>query len=295
MANTIFSVDTITVNESVIISSSFIDATSSWALYSGHDVTKSFTDSVYWEFNHELGRRDVVIQAYDIDYKQLIPQEIQLINENTASLTFSSPVNGFAIATYGGLTSHVTTPIYNITESYYVTNSYSSSTYNVTESYYTNYSSSYYSYTSSIIQDLSLYQGIFQGSSYSYGSEQTITINSDNLSDPDNIITGGTGVSYISLASKGYYQVYAQLTLNYESQVNDTGYITIVINGTSTYFNNFYLNNDILCTTSISCLVYAEGATTIAVKVFSNNTNYTILQNPSNCSYIHVIKLRGFS
>ena len=101
--------------------------TSSWALnsnyavtasYIGDSVTDTFVNSNTWVFNHNLQARPVLIQAYDLNYNQIVPQDIMLIDDNTALLAFPVMLSGFAIATRSGFRSVVTgTPMY--TGSYY--------------------------------------------------------------------------------------------------------------------------------------------------------------------------------
>jgi hypothetical protein len=86
--------------------------TASWALNSltasyasnfGNSITQSFSASNIWTFNHNLGDKYVLVQAVDVNDNQLIPEVINLFDENTALLGFSVPTAGTAIATRGGL------------------------------------------------------------------------------------------------------------------------------------------------------------------------------------------------
>lgn len=106
---------------------SYYPITSSWALsasfaltasYIGDSIVGTFTSSSTWTFVHGLEARPVLIQAYDINYNQIVPQDIVLTNDNTAVLTFPISESGFAIATRCGYRKVVTgTPMY--TGSYY--------------------------------------------------------------------------------------------------------------------------------------------------------------------------------
>ncbi len=101
--------------------------TSSWALsasfaltasYIGDSVVGTFTNSNTWTFTHGLEARPVLIQAYDINYNQIVPEDIVLTDDNTAVLTFPVLESGFAIATRCGYRKVVTgTAMY--TGSYY--------------------------------------------------------------------------------------------------------------------------------------------------------------------------------
>jgi hypothetical protein len=85
--------------------------TASWALtasYSencnfGSSISQSFSASLVWTFNHNLAEKYVLVQAVDVNDNQLIPEVINLFDENTSLLGFSVPTAGIAIATRGGL------------------------------------------------------------------------------------------------------------------------------------------------------------------------------------------------
>lgn len=87
----------------------------------GSSVTASFTNLSTWNFNHALGNRNVLIQVYDSIYNQIIPQTINLVDDNNATITFPTSETGFAIASLGGTpasASYTTTASYAITASY---------------------------------------------------------------------------------------------------------------------------------------------------------------------------------
>lgn len=116
--------------------------TASWALsssyaltasYIGDSVVGTFVSSSTWTFNHNLKARPVVIQAYDTNYNQILPQDIVLTNDNTAILTFPILASGFAIATRSGFRTVVTgTPMYT-GSTYPITSSWAEHT--ITSSY----------------------------------------------------------------------------------------------------------------------------------------------------------------
>lgn len=90
----------------------FLNVTSSWANYSvtssyasnfGNSITQSFSASNVWTFNHNLGQKYVIVQAVDTNDNQLIPELVNLFDNNTAIIGFSVPTAGTAIATRGGL------------------------------------------------------------------------------------------------------------------------------------------------------------------------------------------------
>ena len=69
---------------------------------SSYNVTQSFTNSTTWTFNHNLGYKSVLVQAYDSTDAQIIPQTIALTSNNTTTLTFPVALSGYAVATVGG-------------------------------------------------------------------------------------------------------------------------------------------------------------------------------------------------
>jgi len=55
-------------------------------------------DTNEWVMNHNLGNKHVVINFYDkFDNKQIFPDNLTLINDNTSIATFAENVNGYAI------------------------------------------------------------------------------------------------------------------------------------------------------------------------------------------------------
>jgi hypothetical protein len=82
--------------------------TASYALnlgYPGYNATASFTSQSVWTFNHNLGQRLVVIQAFDNAYNQVIPASIILNTTSSATITFPTSESGFVVASIGGATS----------------------------------------------------------------------------------------------------------------------------------------------------------------------------------------------
>jgi len=69
--------------------------------------SQSFTNESLWVFNHALQTKYVLIQAYDINDFQIIPSNIEIVDENTALLFFSSTESGVAVASFGGLIGNI--------------------------------------------------------------------------------------------------------------------------------------------------------------------------------------------
>jgi hypothetical protein len=70
--------------------------------YDGFNVTQSFASSNTWTFVHNLGHQFVSIQTYDLNFDEIIPQNIDLFNNNTAVITFPTLESGYALAVVGG-------------------------------------------------------------------------------------------------------------------------------------------------------------------------------------------------
>ena len=69
----------------------------------GANITGSFTNSDTWIVTHDLNYRLVTVQAYDTDYKQIVPSSIELTGVNQAVLRFPNPESGYAVVSLGGV------------------------------------------------------------------------------------------------------------------------------------------------------------------------------------------------
>lgn len=87
-------------------------------------ATSSFTNASTWNFNHNLGDKHVIIQAYDTSYNQIIPQTINLVDDNNATILFPTNESGFAVASLGGGIGSSISSSYAVTASYAITASY---------------------------------------------------------------------------------------------------------------------------------------------------------------------------
>jgi hypothetical protein len=84
------------------ISSSYA-ATASYinSLYASNH-TASFTNQSTWTITHNLNTRYVIVQTFDINHNQIIPQEITLTNSNTVTVIFPQVESGYSVITVGG-------------------------------------------------------------------------------------------------------------------------------------------------------------------------------------------------
>jgi hypothetical protein len=93
-------------------------------IISGSNATQSFNNSSTWTFNHNLGTRVPIITVFDTNYKQIIPQDIELVNTSSATITFPTAESGFVVASLGGTTGTVLSSSYSQFSTYATTASY---------------------------------------------------------------------------------------------------------------------------------------------------------------------------
>jgi hypothetical protein len=118
-------------------------------------VSGSFSSSSIWEFTHSLNANPILVQAYDTNFNQIIPQNIFLLNSNVVRLSFPVSASGYAIAARSGIqiisssvgTGLITGSTYPITSSW--ANNVISSSYSLTSSYSSNSTTASYSLTAS--------------------------------------------------------------------------------------------------------------------------------------------------
>lgn len=68
----------------------------------GSNATGSFTNQSIWNFNHGLNNQYVLVQTYDTNWSQIIPESITLTDINNVTITFPTSESGYAIAMLGG-------------------------------------------------------------------------------------------------------------------------------------------------------------------------------------------------
>jgi hypothetical protein len=93
-------------------------------IISGSNVTQSFNNTSTWTFDHNLGTRVPIITVFDTNYKQIIPQDIELVSTSSATITFPTAESGFAVASLGGATGTVLSSSYALFSTYATTASY---------------------------------------------------------------------------------------------------------------------------------------------------------------------------
>ena len=70
-------------------------------LYSSNH-TQSFTNQSTWVVIHNLDTRYVIVQVYDTNFDEIIPQNIDLTNDDTVTISFPTLESGTAVVSVGG-------------------------------------------------------------------------------------------------------------------------------------------------------------------------------------------------
>ena len=65
-------------------------------------VRRSFTNQSTWVVTHNLNTPNAIVQVYDSNNYQLIPQSIRLTDDNTVTITFPTQESGYAVVAKGG-------------------------------------------------------------------------------------------------------------------------------------------------------------------------------------------------
>lgn len=65
-------------------------------------IQKTFTNSSTWVVNHNFNTPNAIAQVFDNEGYQLIPQTLRHTNDNTITITLSSPQSGYVVVAKGG-------------------------------------------------------------------------------------------------------------------------------------------------------------------------------------------------
>ena len=65
-------------------------------------VKRSFTNQSTWVVTHNLDTENAIVQAYDNNNFQIIPQSVQLTDSNTVTISFPSQESGYVVVAKGG-------------------------------------------------------------------------------------------------------------------------------------------------------------------------------------------------
>ena len=64
-------------------------------------IKQSFTGTT-WVVSHNLNAPNPIVQAYDNDDYQIVPQSIRITDSDTVTITFPNSVTGYAVVAKGG-------------------------------------------------------------------------------------------------------------------------------------------------------------------------------------------------
>jgi len=65
-------------------------------------IQKTFTNLSTWVVNHNFNTPNAIVQVFDTEGYQLIPQTLRHTNNNTVTITLSSPHSGYVVVARGG-------------------------------------------------------------------------------------------------------------------------------------------------------------------------------------------------
>ena len=65
-------------------------------------IKSSFTDSSTWVVTHNLDTETPLVQVYDVDDYQIIPQTLRITDSNTVTITFPTAETGHVVVGKGG-------------------------------------------------------------------------------------------------------------------------------------------------------------------------------------------------
>ena len=65
-------------------------------------IKSSFTDSSTWVVTHNLDTETPLVQVYDVDDYQIIPQTLRITDSNTITITFPTAETGHVVVGKGG-------------------------------------------------------------------------------------------------------------------------------------------------------------------------------------------------
>lgn len=65
-------------------------------------VKRSFTNSSTWVVSHNLDTENAIVQSYNNDNYQIIPQTVRITDANTVTITFPTQESGYVVVAKGG-------------------------------------------------------------------------------------------------------------------------------------------------------------------------------------------------
>lgn len=65
-------------------------------------IKRSFTNSSTWVVSHNLDTENAIVQAYNNDNYQIIPQTVRITDTDTVTITFPTQESGYVVVAKGG-------------------------------------------------------------------------------------------------------------------------------------------------------------------------------------------------
>ena len=65
-------------------------------------IKENFSNSVSWSVEHNLDTPNAIVQSYNSDNYQIIPENVQIVDSNNILVTFSTPETGYVVVAKGG-------------------------------------------------------------------------------------------------------------------------------------------------------------------------------------------------
>lgn len=214
---------------------SFIDT-----LYSSN-YTQSFSNSSTWTVIHNLETRFVLVQTYDTNYDEMIPQNIDLTDDNTVTISFPTLESGTAVVTVGGALQN-SSPI----SMSYALNATSAS-YALTASHALNAggASATASYLNTLTQDVTL-NGTFYNNAKNIYLDSTLAlpfIIGYGTATPNITTNLVVGTAALTQNTSGYSNaIFGHAAM----QVNQTGYLNTAIGNSALGSNTAGWGNSVL-------------------------------------------------
>jgi hypothetical protein len=227
-----------------IISSSYA-LTASYALNGGSGggggttVTHTqLTASTTWSFNHNLNTQTPLLQVYDLNYEQIIPNEIVSISAFTSEIRFDYTQAGYAVASSGGgLTVTGSTPR--------LTQTVAATTWSFAHNLGTQFPGfEVFDQNDYVVIPAGIY-AIDENNAEIYFATPSTGVAIANFSGIDGVVPSATSASYAATASLALAAISSSYaaTASYSDQFNigqsQTRYATITssINGSNIVFN----------------------------------------------------------
>jgi hypothetical protein len=65
-------------------------------------IKENFSNSVSWSVEHNLDTPNAIVQSYNSDNYQIIPENVKIVDSNNILVTFSTPETGYVVVAKSG-------------------------------------------------------------------------------------------------------------------------------------------------------------------------------------------------